>query len=60
MRYWRMVERLFADYYCALNHWEKEFISEMHEFLQDDDELTDLQKKKIGEIYKKYCIDQVY
>ena len=46
------VKFLKEERYIDLNTWEREFISDLYEHAQDDDELTTRQKSKVEDVWK--------
>lgn len=46
------VKFLKEERYIDLNSWSREFISDIYEFAQDDDELTQRQIEKIDQIWE--------
>jgi DNA phosphorothioation-dependent restriction protein DptG len=51
MTIFEQVKFLKEERYQDLNAWCKEFISDLYEHAQDDDELTQRQKDKVEEIW---------
>ena len=46
------VKFLKEERYIDLNQWEREFISDLYENAQDDDELTSRQIGKVEDIWQ--------
>lgn len=46
------VKFLKEERWIELNSWEREFIADLYEFAQDDDELTSRQIGKVEDIWQ--------